>query len=77
MTAVAAAFVIPGASGMWTGDVDYVAAVGVGVGIISLAYILFGIMHHPAIALVGLGIAASVLRASPPSPATPPRSSRP
>ena len=60
MTAVAAAFVIPGASGMWTGDVDYVAVVGVGVGIISLAYILFGIMHHPAIALVGLGIAASI-----------------
>ena len=59
MTAVAAAFVIPAASGMWTGDVDYVAVVGVGVGTIALAYILFGIMHHPAIALVGLGIAAS------------------
>ena len=59
MTAVAAAFVIPGASGMWAGDVDYVAVVGVGVGTIALAYVLFGIMHHPAIALVGLGIAAS------------------
>ena len=59
MTAVAAAFVIPAASGMWTGDVDYVAVVGVGVGTIALAYVLFGIMHHPAIALVGLGIAAS------------------
>ena len=31
----------------------------VAVGIVALEYILFGIMHHLAIALVGLGIAAS------------------
>ena len=44
---------------MWTaGDagtnIPYVA-----MGIVPLGYILFGIMHHPAIAAVGAGIAAA------------------
>ena len=59
MSVVAAAFVIPAASGLWTADADPIAISGVGVGVVALGYILFGIMHHPAIALVGLGIAAS------------------
>ena len=59
MTVVASAFVIPGASGLWTTDADQVAIRGVAIGIIALGYVLFGIMHHLAIALVGLGIAAS------------------
>ena len=59
MSVVAAAFIIPAASGLWTADPDRIAISGVGVGIVALGYILFGIMHHLAIALVGLGIAAS------------------
>ncbi len=59
MAVVAAAFVIPAASGLWTAGTDPIAISGVGVGIVALGYILFGIMHHSAIALVGLGIAAS------------------
>ncbi len=59
MTVVAAAFVIPGASGLWTADVDSIAISGVAIGVIALGYVLFGIMHHLAIALVGIGIAAS------------------
>ena len=59
MTVVAAAFIIPSVSGLWTADSDPVAIRGVAIGIIALGYILFGIMHHGAIALVGLGIAAS------------------
>ena len=59
MTVVAAAFVVPAASGLWTADSDPVAIRGVAIGIIALGYVLFGILHHPAIGLVGLGIAAS------------------
>ncbi len=59
MTVVASAFIIPGASGLWDNDADPVAIRGVAIGIIALGYVLFGIMHHLAIALVGLGIAAS------------------
>ena len=59
MTVVAASFIIPGASGLWASDPDPMAIRGVAIGIIALGYILFGIMHHLAIALVGLGIAAS------------------
>ena len=59
MAVVAAAFVIPAASGLWTAESDSIAIVGIAVGIVSLGYILFGILHHMAIALVGLGIAAS------------------
>ena len=56
---VAACFIIPAASGLWTADVDPIAISGVAVGIVALGYILFGIMHHLAIALLGLGIGAS------------------
>ena len=59
MSVVAASFIIPGASGLWTADSDPVVIAGVGVGIVALGYILFGILHHLAIALVGVGIAAS------------------
>ena len=44
---------------MWTADLDPIAISGVSVGIVALGYILFGIMHHFPIVLVGLGIAAS------------------
>ena len=59
MSVVAAAFVIPTASGMWTAEADGRAIAGVAVGVVALGYILFGIMHHMAIALVGLGIAGA------------------
>ena len=55
----AAAFVIPAASGMWIEGTDSAAISGVAIGIVALGYILFGIMHHAAIALVGLGLAAA------------------
>ena len=59
MAVVAAAFIIPGASGLWTSDSDSSVISGVAVGIVALGYILFGIMHHKAIALMGVGIAAA------------------
>ena len=59
MAVVAAAFVIPAASGLWTAESDSIAIAGIAVGIVALGYILFGVLHHMAIALVGLGIAAS------------------
>ena len=59
MAVVSACFIIPAASGLWTSDADRTAVGGVAIGIIALGYVLFGITHHPAVALVGLGIAVS------------------
>ncbi|MDD9996020.1 MAG: hypothetical protein OXS35_09825 [Dehalococcoidia bacterium] len=59
ISVVAAAFIVPAASGLWTAEADGKSIGGIAIGIVSLGYILFGIMHHPAIALVGLGIAAA------------------
>ncbi len=56
---LAAAFIIPPASGMWSSEVDGAAIGGVVIGIIALGYVLFGIMNRPLISLVGVGIAAS------------------
>ena len=55
---IVAANLIPASAGMWTPDHGSVVP-GVVIGIIALGYILFGIMHRPALALVGLGIAAA------------------
>ncbi len=55
---VTAAILIPGAAGLWSAaqaeNIPYVV-----LGVISLGYVLFGIMHRPAIAVVGIGIAAA------------------
>ena len=58
MAVVAGAFLITGAAGLWSADgaekVPYVA-----IGIVYLGYVLFGIMYRPALAVVGLGMAAA------------------
>ena len=54
----AAAFLIPAAAGMWNAE-DGANIPRVTVGIVALGYVLFGIMHRPAIAVVGIGIAAA------------------
>lgn len=58
MAVVAGAFLITGAAGLWSVDgaekVPYVA-----IGIVCLGYVLFGIMYRPALAVVGLGMAAA------------------
>ena len=59
MTVITASFIIPAASGLWTFESYEPAISRVAVGIVALGYILFGIMHHKAIALMGLGIAAA------------------
>ena len=59
LAVVAAAFLVPGAAGMWTEDVAGANIAGVAVGIVALGHILFGIMHRPAIAAVGAGFAAA------------------
>ena len=59
LTIIAAAFLMPGAAGLWTEGADPVGIERITVGIISLGYVLFGVMHRPSIVVVGLGIAAS------------------
>ena len=49
LAVVAAAFLVPAAAGMWNAD-DAGNIPGVAIGIVSLGYILFGIMHHPVLA---------------------------
>ncbi len=53
-----AAFAIPAAAGMWTADAG-ANIPRVSMGIVALGYILFGIMHRPVIAVVGVGIAVA------------------
>ena len=59
LAVVVAAFVIPLLAGMWTDQTPGTAIAHVTVGIVSLGYILFGIMHRPVIAVVGVGIAGA------------------
>ena len=58
LAVAAAAFLIPAAAGMWNAD-DGANIPRVTVGIVALGYILFGIIHRPAIAAVGVGFAAA------------------
>ena len=58
LAVVVAIFLIPAAAGMWNSeDGDSIPAVA--IGIVSLGYILFGIMHRPVLAAVGMGFAAA------------------
>ena len=58
LAVAAAGFLVPAAAGMWNAEdganIPYVA-----IGIVSLGYVLVGIMHRPVIAVVGVGIAAA------------------
>ena len=54
----AAAFLIPGVAGLWNDETSS-SIPGVAISIIALGYTLFGIMHRPALAVVGVGIAAA------------------
>ena len=58
LAVVAAMFLIPAAVGMWNAE-DGHKIPGVTFGIVSLAYILFGIMYRPALAIVGVGFATA------------------
>ena len=58
LAVVVAVFLIPAAAGMWNAE-DGDKIPGVALGIVSLAYILFGIMHRPVLAAVGAGFAAA------------------
>ena len=58
LAVVVAIFLIPVAAGMWNAE-NGDKIPGVVLGIVSLAYILFGIMHRPVIATVGVGFAAA------------------
>ena len=53
-----AAFFIPAAAGLWNADgaerIPHVA-----IGVVALGFVLFGIMVRPALAAVGIGIAAA------------------
>lgn len=55
---VAAAFLVSGAAGLWSEEgaekIPHVT-----FGIISLGYVLFGIMYRPALVAVGVGMAAA------------------
>ena len=58
LAVVVAMFLIPAAAGMWNAE-DGGSIPNVAIGIVSLAYILFGIMHRPVLAAVGVGLAAA------------------
>ncbi len=53
-----AAFVMPAALGLWE-EGDAGASAGVSIGIAMLGFILFGIMHRPIIAVLGVAFLAA------------------
>ncbi len=58
LAVVVGVLLIPAAAGMWNAEAgDKIP--GVAIGIVSLGYILFGIMHRPVLAAVGAGFAAA------------------
>lgn len=59
LAVVAAAFLIPGAAGLWSPGTAGINIARATIGIIALGYVLFGIMHRAVIAVVGVGIAAA------------------
>ena len=58
LSVAVAAFFIPAAAGMWNAD-DGANIPRVSIGIVVLGHILFGIMHRPVIAVVGVGVAVA------------------
>jgi len=54
---VVATFLIPAAAGLWTGGEAATRIPYVAIGIVTLGYVLFGIMVRPILAVVGLGVA--------------------
>ena len=58
LAVLAAGFLIPAAAGMRTAESARMIP-DVAIGIAALGYVLFGIMHRPAIAAAGGGIAAA------------------
>ncbi len=58
LAVVVAMFLIPAAAGVWNAE-NGDSIPGVVLGILSLGYILFGIMHRPVLAVVGVGFAAA------------------
>ncbi len=59
LAVMAAAFLLPAAAGLWATGAAGAAIPRVTVGIVALGHVLFGIMHRPAIAVVGAGFAAA------------------
>ena len=58
MAVIASAFLITAGAGMWNEESgDQIP--GVTIGIVALGYVLFGIMHRPVLAAIGVGIAAT------------------
>ena len=56
---VAATLLIPAAAGLWTGGEVATRIPYVAIGIVTLGYVLFGIMVRPVLAVVGLALATA------------------
>ncbi len=59
ITVTAAAWLIPALSGLWSNGAASEYTAGIAIGIVSLGYVLFGLMSRPAISMLGIGIAAA------------------
>ena len=59
ISVAAAAWLIPALSGLWANGATAEHTAGVAIGIVSLGYVLFGLMSRPAISILGIGIAAA------------------
>ena len=59
MAVVTTAFLLPGAAGLWVEGASGESIQRIAMAMVSLGYVLFGIMFRPAVAVVGVGIAAA------------------
>ena len=59
ITVTAAAWLVPALSGLWSNGAASEYTAGIVIGIVSLGYVLFGLMSRPAISILGIGIAAA------------------
>ncbi len=57
LAVVVATVLIPAAAGLWTEGEDATRIPYVAIGIVTLGFVLFGIMVRPVLAVVGLGLA--------------------
>ena len=58
LAVMVAAFAIPAAAGLWGAEKSN-AIPDIVIGIVALGYVLFGIMHRPALAVIGVMFAAA------------------
>ena len=60
MAVVITAFLLPGAAGLWADGASGESIQRIAMAVVSLGFVLFGIMFRPSVVAVGAGITPSL-----------------